>query len=382
MITLYSLTGVPVRFWWPNISKPVKVKPGVFTKLQLTKQINNLIIVFHLYPQLAPENNKSLDPVVEYIKEHYSWISQCHILVGDVPYEGDEVDNLTEVDFYRKVQAALPDIPITLYHHQNFNGELPYADPWLHEWLMKFRQANPQKCHFASPEDEYAHPIIGQFKLDYRGHNYEFDRKLSCLINRAGSERSHLAVLLWDLDCLLTYRDGFINYPAPKFLDTRILKKHQKLLHRVSEEFGVCEPLLEPDHLAVTILQSLRLIEKGFCNVIIDDPYWSRIPRITEKTCKPILATRPWIFAGATGTLAWLRDQGFHTFSRWWDESYDQETDHWRRLEKVYRTAEFVNSLSAGDCADILNQMKPILEHNYLHLTKKFVHRTTANLFK
>lgn len=382
MITLYSLTRIPVRFSWPNLSKPEKIKPGLFTKVQLAKQTNNLIIVF--YAWISPPGNHSdnLDSVVAYIKDKYSWISHCHILVGDVPYKDDTIDNLIEFDFYRKVQAALPDIPVTLHHPQNLNGELSYADSWLYEWLAKFRQTNLQKWLFAPSEDDYVHPVVSQFKLDFRGHNYAFDNKLSCLINRTKPERSYLATLLWDLDCTLTYRETYINYSKPKFQDKRILKKYNSLLPTVSKHFGSNELIEKPDHLAVTILQALRLIEKSFCNVVIDDPYWSHVPRITEKTCKPILATRPWIFAGSYNTLAWLQEQGFKTFSRWWDESYDQEPDHWRRLEKVYRTAEFVNSLSVSDCASILAQMQPTLEHNYQHLTKKFVHRTTANLFK
>jgi len=385
MITLYSLGHVPVRFAHPYNNKPVKIiKRGLFSKAQLAKQPNTLIILLYLNEfEFELPTSLNLDYVINYIKNNYSWVSHCHILVGDVPWDGDTIDNLYEFDFYQKVQAALLDVPVTLYHPQNFNGQLPYADSWLYEWLTKFRHANPEEYKFVAPKSKFAHPIAGRFRLDYRGHKYEFNRKLSCLNNRTESERSYLAVLLWNLDCLLTYRDGFINYyPMPKFKDMKILKKYIKLLPTVSNHFNTNEQIEHPDHFAFTIYQSLRLIEEGFCNVIIESAYWSQIPRITEKTCKPIMATRPWIFAGAPGTLAWLRDQGFHTFSRWWDESYDQETDHWRRLEKVYRTAEFVNSLSAGDCADILNQMKPILEHNYLHLTKKFVHRTTANLFK
>ena len=382
MITLYSLTRIPARFLWPYKSKPVKIKPGIFSKAQLAKQINSLIIVFHLN-QSEQSNKPNLDYVVNYIKDKYSWISQCHILVGDVPHGDDTLDNLPEFEFYRNVQAALPDIPVTLYHPQNLNGELAYADSWLYEWLIKFVQAKPNNSYYPIPsKDEYAHPILNPFMLDFRGHNYEFYSKLSCLINQARSERSYLAALLWDLDCKLTYRDSYVTFPRPKFEDKVILKKYKRLLPAVSKHFMASEVLEGPDHLAVTMLQSLRIIEKGFCNVIIDDPYWSHVPRITEKTCKPMLATRPWIFAGAYHTLAWLQEQGFKTFSRWWDESYDQEPNHWRRLEKVYRTAEFVNSLSVSDCNVMLTQMQPILEHNYLHLTKKFVHRTTANLFK
>lgn len=85
---------------------------------------------------------------------------------------------------------------------------------------------------------------------------------------------------------------------------------------------------------------------------------------ISEKVFKPISRMQPFIVMGHEGTLAYLHSEGYKTFDRWWDESYDTELDSSQRYNKIWRLFEYVNSLSKEQLADMLFDMLPVLEHN------------------
>jgi hypothetical protein len=63
-------------------------------------------------------------------------------------------------------------------------------------------------------------------------------------------------------------------------------------------------------------------------------------------------------------TLEYLKTFGFKTFDRWWDESYDQEEDHEKRLMKIFDVIDFINSKSLEELKTIYEEMRGILEHN------------------
>lgn len=88
---------------------------------------------------------------------------------------------------------------------------------------------------------------------------------------------------------------------------------------------------------------------------------------ITEKTLKPIEVFRPFIILGAPGSLAFLKKIGFKTFGDFWDESYDNITDHTRRFEEVYKITKHILNLPPDDLKRMLNKMQKILLHNNNH---------------
>lgn len=56
---------------------------------------------------------------------------------------------------------------------------------------------------------------------------------------------------------------------------------------------------------------------------------------ISEKTFKPIAFKQPFVVAGTSGTLAYLKSQGFETYDHIIDESYDQIENEYSRLEFI-----------------------------------------------
>jgi hypothetical protein len=88
----------------------------------------------------------------------------------------------------------------------------------------------------------------------------------------------------------------------------------------------------------------------------------------TEKEIKPILARHPFIIHNLAGVLSHLKDMGFLTFERWFDESYDEETDDNKRLIKITDEVKRLSELSFDQWDIMLEEMTPVLEHNYNRL--------------
>lgn len=88
----------------------------------------------------------------------------------------------------------------------------------------------------------------------------------------------------------------------------------------------------------------------------------------SEKEIKPILAKHPFLIWNRPGVLKHMHNMGFLTFEPWFDESYDCECDDNQRLEKIVNEVERLCSLSFEEWDTILDEMSPILEHNYNRL--------------
>lgn len=89
---------------------------------------------------------------------------------------------------------------------------------------------------------------------------------------------------------------------------------------------------------------------------------------LSEKTFKPITFLQPFIIIGSPGTLDLLRRLGYKTFNDFWDESYDDELDHNKRLYKVIETARSIISKTPEELSKMMVSMQPILEHNFKNL--------------
>lgn len=85
----------------------------------------------------------------------------------------------------------------------------------------------------------------------------------------------------------------------------------------------------------------------------------------TEKTSKPIIARRLFVMFAGRGYLANLRQLGFQTFSGIIDESYDQEPD---ALVRWRRAWEQMCWLAEQPQEQILERIRPIVEHNFTHI--------------
>jgi len=87
---------------------------------------------------------------------------------------------------------------------------------------------------------------------------------------------------------------------------------------------------------------------------------------LTEKTFKPIAMGMPFVIVGTHGSLKYLRSYGFRTFGDLWDESYDDEPDDSKRIEKIAQVLKLLDGLEEHR-QDIFDSAQEIVEHNWNH---------------
>ena len=95
--------------------------------------------------------------------------------------------------------------------------------------------------------------------------------------------------------------------------------------------------------------------------------YFGNRTHLTEKTFKAIALEMPFVMVAPVGSLEYLREYGFKTFASVFDESYDQETDDFLRLQKVTALLADLETLSAKEKQQIHRACLPMVQHNYNH---------------
>ena len=116
----------------------------------------------------------------------------------------------------------------------------------------------------------------------------------------------------------------------------------------------------------------LELLTSALWHVVTETVYFFPKLHLTEKAFKPIIAQRPFILVAAVGNLAYLRSYGFKTFDRWIDESYDQEPNHYIRIEKITREIAKLCSMPMEELEQMHSEMKETLKFNYDHFYGNF----------
>lgn len=72
----------------------------------------------------------------------------------------------------------------------------------------------------------------------------------------------------------------------------------------------------------------------------------------------------PFVVVGNCGVLRRLKEMGFQTFDKWWDESYDDMEELNERMKSIYRLVEWISNLSQSEMLKIRNEMIPVFNHN------------------
>lgn len=85
---------------------------------------------------------------------------------------------------------------------------------------------------------------------------------------------------------------------------------------------------------------------------------------LSEKIFKPILVGHPFLVIGNVGTLKYLKELGYKTFDKWFDESYDKEKDFIKRVSMVVKEVEKFRFTGIERLREIREEMKEVLKHN------------------
>jgi len=99
-------------------------------------------------------------------------------------------------------------------------------------------------------------------------------------------------------------------------------------------------------------------------SLVTETQFFREPIHITEKTYKPISFKHPFILIASYGSLRHLKNFGFKTFDKWWDESYDDIRDPSNRMAKLLDICTEISKWSPGDKKVFLTEVQPIVEHN------------------
>jgi len=101
-----------------------------------------------------------------------------------------------------------------------------------------------------------------------------------------------------------------------------------------------------------------------FCSIVYESNFNNNVTFFTEKVNKCFLGGHPFIVVSTPKFLSNLKELGFETFNRWWDESYDDEPNDLKRMKTIKETILDVSSWSIEKCREVYTEMIPILQHN------------------
>ena len=231
----------------------------------------------------------------------------------------------------------------------------------------------------------YYYFFHGWAALDwYRGYNRTFliqpwqqrtITKTFLAPNRivAGERRHRLEMLYWIFK--LGMIDNHISCPAvcpaENIPTMNIVKSLKEKYPDIETIFGR-QPLPlnfagETDHpMKSCWLDLFTEAAESMLYLITETVATGRRHHLTEKTFKPIALGMPFIIVGTQGSLRYLRSYGFKTFGDLWDESYDDEPDDSKRIEKIAKVLKLLESLEE-DRQAIFESAWPIIEHNWNH---------------
>ena len=253
---------------------------------------------------------------------------------------------------------------------------LNFNNPFLsnHEFeainniIKVFKKTKPNKTLSVLDSDLNPNSIKYDIIENYKGNFFVFyddnntklkkhkdlQKTFICLIGRESHERDPFNKFFLDnkLDKI-----SFYNYGDPTG-DIKRGELNRRSVTAVSDEFNY-----------------------GFCNIIHDtffDYNKYNVNHFNEKIVKPMLAKIPFVIYGVPYQLKLLKELGFKTFDKWWDESYDTEIDTSNRVNKLNDLILNISKFESAKINKIYDEMKPILSYNkklmryYLNKYKMF----------
>ena len=103
----------------------------------------------------------------------------------------------------------------------------------------------------------------------------------------------------------------------------------------------------------------------SYFSVVTETDFTNPTGYVSEKLWKPISFFQPFILVGNPGSLKFIKEFGFKTFSPLIDESYDEETNAMHRFAMIESEMVRLGKMSKEDIHTWYWYMEDIYTHNY-----------------
>ena len=145
------------------------------------------------------------------------------------------------------------------------------------------------------------------------------------------------------------------HYTAHQFVNTKFQINNYNLHHNL--RLNTHNPTASADYCGQDYASSCIEI---VLETLFDDTRW----HLTEKTLRPIACGKPFILAATPGSLQYLRNYGFETFSGLIDESYDKIADSRARIDAIIQEMKKIAALSADAKQVLYTKLHEIAQRN------------------
>ena len=222
-------------------------------------------------------------------------------------------------------------------------------------------------------------------KLIVKQYNYDFIA-FNRIINNDRSYRIYFVSLLKEQGLVDRGQVSF-NVTDNLFDDWRdeVADPDSKLSEHAKQHIE--QHLVDIDRLIITqaelpgsVSADIPRDTNAFWHIVTETVFYYDKLHLTEKIFKPIVSKQPFMLLAAPGNLAYLKSYGFKTFDTVIDEGYDLIQDPDLRIEAVVKQLHWYCNLTPGEKTDIIQQLEPIIQHNFHHFYGEFRHIITREL--
>lgn len=105
--------------------------------------------------------------------------------------------------------------------------------------------------------------------------------------------------------------------------------------------------------------------ERTFMSVVTETLADDNTLFFSEKIWKPIMVGHPFMVYGNQGSIRYLKNLGFKTYDKWFDESYDDEPDRDMRSKMIVNELERLSKKSLDELKSMRDEMKETCEYNF-----------------
>jgi len=226
------------------------------------------------------------------------------------------------------------------------------------DWYRDFQYMNP------SSFDRFDKVFICYNHLMSKYRSYRL-HLVSNLISQDLVQHGRVSLFLQDQQG--SWQDTIQDPETP--LDNRARVKIYHTLKNITEPL-IIDTNTPTGSLSATV--NFNDLTSALFHVVTETVFFQDKLHLTEKVFKPIVSKRPFLLVAAPGNLAYLKSYGFRTFDRWIDESYDEETDHYVRIEKITFEIAKLCAMPAPVLKQMHTEMQEVLEYNFQHFYTTF----------
>jgi hypothetical protein len=108
-----------------------------------------------------------------------------------------------------------------------------------------------------------------------------------------------------------------------------------------------------------------NLYEKTFFNLLSETHYDVKTIFLSEKVFKCIAWYSPILFVTTPHSVEWFKKLGYKSFEPYFNEEYDKEENHGKRMLMILDEVERICKMSKNEILDWYGNQQDILEYNY-----------------